>query len=162
MNNHKEKDPSGHEKKHLNFKINGKMFKFLEQYITGSEIKKMGSISSEDELYLAIKKPWEDELITNETTVDLARPGIEHFFSKIKLPLIIIVNGKEKSWNEESISFEQVVKLAFASYVDNGNTSYTVTYDRGPHQNPQGIMVKGDSVFVKHKMIFNVTATNKS
>lgn len=157
-----EKSPKGQDEKHLNFKINGKMFKFIAQYITGAEIKKMGNISSEDELYLAIKKPWEDELITNETNVDLARPGIEHFYSKIKLTVVIIVNGREKPWNEETISFEEVVKLAFNSYVDDGQTSYTVTYDRGPHQNPQGTMVKGDRIFVKHKMIFNVTATNKS
>lgn len=156
------KDPQGHEEKHLNLKINEQMFKFSEQYITGAEVKKMGNIDPGDELFLAIKKPWEDELIGNETEVDLARPGLEHFYSKPKLPVIIIVNGREKSWNSEKICFEEVVKLAFERFVDDGRTSYTVTYDRGPRVNPEGTMVKGVCVFVKNKMIFNVTATNKS
>lgn len=162
MNNNKEKDPMGHEKKHLNLKINEQMFKFLEQYITGAEVKNMGNIALEDELFLAIKKPWEDELITNETKVDLARPGLEHFYSKSKLPVSIVVNSRDKSWNFEKICFEDVVKLAFERFVDDGRTSYTVTYDRGPWVNPEGTMVKGVCVFVKNKMIFNVTATSKS
>lgn len=75
---------------------------------------------------------------------------------------ILIVNGREKIWNKKQISFEEVVVLAFGSYDNNPNKVYTVTYDRGPHQNPEGTMVYGDIVFIKNKMIFNVTATDKS
>lgn len=74
----------------------------------------------------------------------------------------LIVNGREKPWHEDSITFEQLVVLAFGSYDDNPNKVYTVTYDKGPHENPEGTMVKGDSVNVKNKMVFNVTATDKS
>ncbi len=74
----------------------------------------------------------------------------------------LIVNGREKQWAEKTITFEQVVILAFGSYDNNQNKVYTVTYDRGPHENPEGSMVKGDSVLIKNKMIFNVTATDKS
>lgn len=72
----------------------------------------------------------------------------------------IIVNGREKEWKEQKISFEQVVTLAFGS-VD-PNTTYTVTYKKGPEARPEGTLVKGQSVPVKTGMIFNVTATNKS
>lgn len=74
----------------------------------------------------------------------------------------IIVNGREKPWNEKEITFAQVVTLAFGTYVENGSTEYTVTYKRGHSSKPEGSMVKGDSVKVKDKMIFNVTATDKS
>lgn len=74
----------------------------------------------------------------------------------------IIVNGREKTWNEKEISFAQVVTLAFGTYVENGSTEYTVTYKRGHGSKPEGSMVKGDRVKVKDKMIFNVTATDKS
>ncbi len=80
----------------------------------------------------------------------------------MKKDLILIVNGREKEWNEETISFEQVVILAFGTYQQNGRTAYTVTYTRGNNDKPQGSMVAGDVVKVKHKMIFNVTATDKS
>ena len=74
----------------------------------------------------------------------------------------IIVNGREKTWSEKEISFAQVVTLAFGTYVENGTTEYTVTYKRGQGSKPEGSMVKGESVKVKDKMIFNVTATDKS
>jgi len=52
--------------------------------------------------------------------------------------------------------------LAFENYDQNPNKVYTVTYDRGPHANPEGSMVRGDKVFTTNKMIFNVTSTDKS
>ena len=75
---------------------------------------------------------------------------------------VLIVNGREKPWMEKTITFEQVVVLAFGSYDPNPNKVYTVTYDKGPHENPEGTIVKGDTVFTKNKMIFNVTCTDKS
>lgn len=154
----------GHENKTLKLTIDNKKYDWSLQYITGEEVKKLANIPEEDDLFLAIQKPWEDEPISNDTKVDLARPGIEKFFSVkyIDLPVTIIVNGKEKSWNKNEISFEEVVKLAFDNFVDNSSTLYTVTYKRGPEQNPEGTMVRGDKVFVKSKMIFNATPTDKS
>ena len=72
----------------------------------------------------------------------------------------IIVNGREKLWNEKEISFDQVVVLAFDKI--DPNISYTITYKRGHGNKPEGTMVKDDTVKVKEGMIFNVTATNKS
>lgn len=141
--------------------INSKKYEWDHQYITGEQVKKLGEIPQEDELFLAVKKPYEDEHIHDDTRVDLARPGIEHFYSK-KHEFIIIVNAREKGWKEEKISFKQVVELAFGTCIDNPDIVYTVTYKRGPKQNPEGTMVKGDSVYVKNKMLFNVTKTDKS
>lgn len=74
----------------------------------------------------------------------------------------IIVNGREKLFDEKTISFVQVVELAFCTTSVDGNTLYTVSYSKGSHNQPKGIMVKGDCVKVKSGMIFNVTATDKS
>jgi hypothetical protein len=75
---------------------------------------------------------------------------------------IILVNSREKQWNEKNISFDEVVILAFGSISDNPNVSYTVTYKKGDNNKPEGIMVKGDIVKVKDGMRFNVTQTNRS
>ncbi|MCR9171389.1 MAG: multiubiquitin domain-containing protein [bacterium] len=72
------------------------------------------------------------------------------------------MNGREKTWTKKTISFEEVVVLAFGSISSNPNTCYTVTYSRGSGQKPEGSMVKGQEVKVKSKMVFNVTATDKS
>lgn len=150
-------------KQKLKYSINAENFETDKQYIKGSQIRKQGKIPDDFLIYLSNKKPWEDDLITNDEIVDLARPGKEKFYSKQEVnEFVIIVNGREKQWCEKTITFQQVVALAFGNYQDNPNTVYTVTYAKGPQQNPEGSMVKGDKVFVINKMVFNVTATNKS
>lgn len=150
-------------KQKLKYSIDGKNFETDKQYIKGSQIRNQGKIPDDFLIYLSNKQPWEDDLITDDEIVDLARPGKEKFYSKQELnEFVIIVNGREKQWCEKTITFQQVVALAFGNYQDNPNTVYTVTYAKGPHQNPEGSMVKGTKVFVINKMVFNVTATNKS
>jgi len=74
----------------------------------------------------------------------------------------ILVNAREKTWNDKTISFDQVVILAFMSISNDPNVSYTLTYKKGENNKPEGIMVKGDEVKVKDGMRFNVTQTNRS
>jgi hypothetical protein len=150
-------------RKKLRFTINQIAIDWYKQYITVQELRRLGNIDPEHEVYLQIPKPFKDELISGETRVDLARPGVEHFISKKKsLEFTLIVNGRIKAWNEEKITFEQVVVLAFDQMDQTQNRAYTVTYSRGIESKPEGIMVKGSEVRVKDKMVFNVTATDKS
>lgn len=148
-------------KQKLKYSINGQHFESVRQYVKGEFLRKQGDIPEDEDLFLKVEKPWEDELITLEEWIDLARPGIEHFKSK-GVEFLLIVDGREKKWHKRKISFQEVVVLAKGIFQDSTTMYYTVTYDRGPKQNPEGSMVKGDVVFVKNKMIFNVTATDKS
>ena len=74
----------------------------------------------------------------------------------------IIVNSRDKVWNEKNISYDDVVILAFGSISNDPNVSYTVTYKKGDNNKPEGIMVKGDIVKVKEGMRFNVVHTSRS
>ncbi|MGB3870860.1 MAG: multiubiquitin domain-containing protein [Flavobacteriales bacterium] len=148
------------DRKPLKLNINNETYEWQQQYILGTEVRTLGNIAPDELIFLAIKKPWEDELIEDDTRVNLARPEIEHFFSK--KTVIIIVNGTPYEWGKHKICFEDVVTLAYGAHDPNPNIVYTVTYDRGPKKNPEGSMVKGDCVRVKDKMIFNVTRTDKS
>ena len=76
--------------------------------------------------------------------------------------VIIIVNTREKPWDKEKISYEEVIVLAFGSYSKDENVVYTIDYSKGPKGNVEGSLTKGESVKVKNGMIFNVTKTNKS
>lgn len=150
-------------KKKLQFFINGKPFTWYKQFIRGIQIRELGNISSDDDIFLDIKDGWQDDQIFDDEVVDLARPGKERFFSQQRLTeFVIIVNAREKEWKEPNISFEQVVILAFGLYDNNPNKGYTVTYSRGWEPKPEGTMVKNAIVRVKNKMIFDVTATDKS
>src|SRR5256885_708684 len=55
--------------------IEGREYKWHQQYITGAEIKKLGMLPSDSKILLAIKKPWDDELVEDDIRVDLAREG---------------------------------------------------------------------------------------
>ena len=148
-------------KKKLHFVINKEPFVWYKQFIRGIQIRELGKINPENDLYLDLPEGYEDDFITDDEIVDLARPGKENFFSKKPDNFTIIVNGRDKSWSKRTITFEEVVALAEGNSND-GNKAYTVTYFKGPKQNPKGEMAKGDSVYVTNKMIFNATATDKS
>jgi hypothetical protein len=150
-------------KKKLLFSINKTEYTWYKQYIRGAQIRELGKIPLEDDIFLAIEKPFEDELITDDERVDLARPGKEYFFSKEKpADFTIIVNATPKAWKENTISFDQVVILAFGAISNRPETGYTVTNSRGWDPKSEGTMIKGSVVRVKNKMVFDVTATDKS
>lgn len=94
--------------------INGKTYKWYEQYITGAEIRKLANIAAPEQLFLAITKPWEDEHIRNEDRVDLARPGIEHIYSKAEGPkkVTIQINHKPYELLPGAYSVAQLKTLA--------------------------------------------------
>lgn len=143
--------------------INEKRFEWRHEYISGAEIRVLGEIPTDDEIFLAIKKPWEDEPINDDTKVNLARPEIEHFFSKAKHgEVTIIVNGTPKKWVSKKISFKELIILAYGNYNESPTMVYTVAYEDGPKQNPEGSMIKDSTVFVINHMIFHATATDKS
>lgn len=73
----------------------------------------------------------------------------------------IIVNARPRPWDEETISFSQVVDLAFPPpYKD--TEFFTVQYSHGPKENPQGTLIEGQSAKVKGGMRFDVTRTDRS
>ena len=80
----------------------------------------------------------------------------------IKLEYHLIVNARPETWPKDTISYEEVIILAFGSISDNPYICYTVNYKRGPKGNAEGSLVKGQSVKVQQKMVFNVTRTDKS
>ena len=70
------------------------------------------------------------------------------------------VNGRPKKWSEPTISYEQLVQLAFPDLPPDPNRYFTATYKRG---NDEGTLAAGSPpVVVKPGMIFNVTPTDRS
>jgi len=73
----------------------------------------------------------------------------------------IFVNTRKEEWLDDTISYDQVVRLGFPND-PNPNTVYEVTYKNGPKENREGTMVRGDSVVVKSGMHFVAHATGQS
>lgn len=147
----------------LVFTVNGISYQWPDQFITGKQIREVAGIDADDQIYLDNDRPYKDNLILDDEEVDLARPTIEHFYTvPVGFEVTILVSGTPHKWEKGKISFREVIELAYGSYDENPNVTYTVTYEDGPKQNPEGSMIKGAVVFVKNKMIFNATATDKS
>ena len=72
----------------------------------------------------------------------------------------IFVNGREKVVAGKTISYANLVVLAFGTI--DPNTIYTVTFKHGPPSKPEGKMSQGDVVKLQCGMHFNVTPTCKS
>lgn len=79
-------------------------------------------------------------------------------------PITIVVNGVDKQLPiyTESLSYQDVIRLAYGSYNEASNIIYTVAYSKGPKENPKGTLVKGQQTKVREGMIFNVSRSDKS
>ncbi len=74
----------------------------------------------------------------------------------------IIVNARSKEVTGDDQSFEQIVALAFNPVPTGPNIVFTVTFRKGPRENPEGTLTPGGAVEIKDGMVFDVTATDKS
>src|SRR3546814_7377380 len=61
-----------------------------------------------------------------------------------------------------TISFEELVALAFPQPPTGPQVCFTVSYRKGPPPRPEGSLLPGQSVHVIEGMTFHVTATDKS
>ena len=74
----------------------------------------------------------------------------------------IVINGEQHIVQQHRLTFEDVVRLAYADAIFNADIIYTITFKRGPEQNREGTLVAGQSVSIKNGMIFNAKRTDKS
>lgn len=146
-------------KKKLHYYINDVEYVSYKQWISGAELREQGRVPANMDIYLKVDEGWQDDFIEDDELVDLARPGKERFYTKVR-ECIIYVNTKPFEWKKRTIGYEEVIKLVFGNL--NASTSYTITYSKGCLPKEDGFLVEGQIVDVKHKMQFDVTATTKS
>lgn len=94
----------------LKFIIEDVEFETFDQYKTGSELKELRGIPLHVDLYLKIQKPYEDELIENNKSVNLARPEIERFF--VKEVYVFTLNGNRYKSFEKIITGRGIFSIA--------------------------------------------------
>jgi len=72
----------------------------------------------------------------------------------------IYVNGTAEEWHGRTISFDEVVKLAYPT-PPYPNTEYQVVFSKA-QGNKEGTLAEGQEVRIKEGTQFDVTATDKS
>jgi len=94
------------------------------------------------------------ELKSNAWSQDQQRLG--------KKGYLIIINGQEKMVEDESLTFEQIVRLEYGKCMNGETISLTITYEKGGGRKSEGTLVEGETVKIKNGTIFNVAETNRS
>jgi hypothetical protein len=103
----------------------------------------------------------EDRLIEHGELIDLAPPGIDRFITA-RLTFEIIVNSRPRTLNARTVTFEQIVQLAFPGQHE-PNVVFSMTYRHAASTPHAGELGAGGSVDVKKKgTVFNVTRTVQS
>lgn len=74
----------------------------------------------------------------------------------------IIVNATPHEVDKGTITYAQVVTLAFPDFPQNPQNTYSVKYKRGHSDKPEGTLPPGGSVQVHEGMVFNVSFTGQS
>ena len=130
---------------------------------TAQALYELGSVAPGLELYREVSGDREDPPIeSGQELIHLKED--EHFHSGPvqHKEFTIFVNGQRKVVKSKTLSFDEVVALAFDPVPTGPNIIFTITYEHGPHANPEGSLMPGASVKIKDGMIFNVTSTDKS
>ncbi|WP_425291211.1 multiubiquitin domain-containing protein [Spirosoma linguale] len=86
-----------------------KKFTWLQQYATGAELKKLFGLKPEQELYQSLIDPWDDVLVANDESINLARPGAERFF--IRQPLEFQLDDQKLAWDKPFITGLELRKV---------------------------------------------------
>lgn len=150
--------------KKLKIKVNDKQYEVEECFMTPIEIMEVAGINSDRYYLKEIRKGSIEVTFRDDVEHKIAISKTSCFISCEIEEIIecVIVNSKPKEWGRDTISFEDVVILAYGKISTDPNVIYTVNYINGVPSKPEGSMIKGDVISVKNKMIFNVTETNKS
>ena len=140
--------------------LNDHEFEWGATLISGRTLKKLAdvAVATHDvfELFHG-----EDHLVEDRALVDLAKPGLERFVTR-HVDITISVNTRPKQVHKRRLDYWEVVRLAYPEAQPDPKVLYTVTYSQGPHQNPEGKLQANNFVWIKDRMVFNVTPTDLS
>ena len=128
---------------------------------TGAALYVWGNVQPGMELFREVTGDRDDPEVDNGPEIVHLKQD-EHFHSGKPKVYKIIVNGRPKEVSAKTLTFDQVVALAFNPVPSGQNVQFTVTYRKGPRRNHEGSMTEAEAVRIKDGMIFDVTETNKS
>lgn len=75
----------------------------------------------------------------------------------------IVIEATPHEWPKNAqITYAEVVKFAYPDYSPDSGITYSVMYEKGQGNKPEGTLSSGGSVKVKEGMVFNVSTTGQS
>ncbi|WP_192247482.1 multiubiquitin domain-containing protein [Mesorhizobium caraganae] len=140
--------------------LNDDELRWGKPVISGAVLYGLAKPGDDESVFLEIPGG-EDRLIELGELIDLAEPGIERFITA-RLTFEIIVNSRPRTVNARTVTFEQIVQLAFPGQHE-PNVVFSMTYRHAASIPHAGELGAGGSVDVQKKgTVFNVTRTVQS
>ncbi len=127
--------------------------------LRGHKLYELGNIPAHQQLFREASGTAEDEPIANDAERIFLKSG-DHFYSEREFKLVI--NGQQKVVAGPTVTYEEIVRIAFPVPTTGPNVLYTVTFADGPRKNPEGELLPHKTVQIKNGMTFHVTPTDKS
>ena len=143
----------------FNFELDGQRQPWGADLISEPTLRRIAGIGANGSVWLE-RRDEEDLRLQAGQQVSLDGGGVERFYTA--RAVTIIVNGRRKTVESDRLSFDELLALAFDPVPDGPNWCFTATYRNGPRPNPDGTLTEGQSVLIIDRMVFNVTATDKS
>lgn len=149
-----------HSDRAFNFTVDELGYEWGASTISEAELRAITGAA--DNKHFVLERQGEpDQPIHEGEMVALGERGTEHLRT-VRALTTIIVNAEKKEVERRRISFEALVKLAFETPPTGENILITIDYGNGPPANPKGSLKPGETVKIKNKMVFDVTATDRS
>ena len=143
------------------FFLDERAFDWGASHISGGTIKRLAGVPAETTDVWLDAAGGKDRMIEDKELVDLTQPGAERFITRT-IQIKIKVNSRERVVDHRVLTYWEVVKLAYPDATPSEQIIYSIDYAGGPHQNPNGSLVEGQTITVKEGMKFYVTPTDKS
>ncbi len=143
--------------------INDDQIRWGKPLISGIELIRLAKPKEDESVYLEVPGG-EDEQLVSDDVVDLQEPGIERFITAKSKPIVyeIIVNARPKTVPEKTVTYTQIVAIAFPGPHDD-NVLFSMTFRKAASKPHAGELSLGGTVEVKKKgTIFNVSPTVRS
>nr|WP_303684077.1 multiubiquitin domain-containing protein [Brevundimonas naejangsanensis] len=144
------------------FEVEGRELRWGKPAISGQILAALAEPGSAQAVFLEVRGG-ADRLIEPDMLIDLNQPGIERFIVAARPPveIEIIVNTRPRLVAGPTVSFEQIVELAFPGPHD-PNVVFSMTYRKAASKPAAGELGAHGVVTVKKGTVFNVTRTVQS
>lgn len=144
------------------FEVNSNEERWGKPVISGQILKQLAKPGPDEAVFLEVRGGT-DVLIEPAMLVDLNASGIERFYNAPRPPveIEIIVNTRPRLVRGPTVTFEQIVELAFAGPHE-ANVVFSMTYRKAASTPHAGELGAHGSVTIKKGTIFNVTRTVQS
>ena len=142
--------------------VNDDELRWGKPAISGAELHRLAEPADGQGVYMDVRGGT-DRLIERHDVVDLNEPGIERFFMAEKPveQIEIIVNTRPRLVDGPSVTFEQIVAIAFPGQHD-ANVTFSMTFRHAVSKPHAGELAAGGIVEIKKGTTFNVTRTVQS